>query len=85
MSEWFAALDRFGVAVCVLIAAGLATWRIGRWMGPRVDKVVDSHVGFVSKVGDQVERQTDCLLALSRVQELQGGKLDEIHQKLIRG
>ena len=55
MSEWFAALDRFGVAVCVLIAAGLATWRIGRWMGPRVDKVVDSHVGFVSKVGDQVE------------------------------
>ena len=85
MAEYFAALDRFGVAVCVLIAIGVTAWRVGKWMGPRVDKVVDSHVGFVSKVGDQVERQTDCLLALSRVQELHGDKLNEIHQRLIGG
>lgn len=85
MTEWLGAIDRFGVAVCVLIATGLTIWRLGKWMGPRVDKVVDAHVGFVAKVGDQVERQTDCLLALSRVQEMHGDKLNQIHQKLIGG
>jgi hypothetical protein len=73
------------VAVCVLVAMGMTVWRVGRWCGPRVDKVVESHVNFVSKVGNQVERQTDCLMVLARVQEVHGDKLNEIHQKLIRG
>ena len=85
MGNYFEALDRFGVAVSLLIAIGVTSWRVGKWMGPRVDKVVESHVEFVSKVGDQVERQTECLIVLSKNQELHGTKLDEIHKKLTRG
>ncbi|CAB4177858.1 hypothetical protein UFOVP1004_31 [uncultured Caudovirales phage] len=83
MAEYFEALDRFGVAVCALIAMGVTAWRVGKWMGPRVDKVVESHVCFVAKVGNQVERQTDCLMVLAKVQEVHGDKLSEIHRKLI--
>jgi hypothetical protein len=85
MTEYFSAIDRFGVAVSILIAMGVTFWRVGKWMGPRVDKVVESHVNFVVKVGDQVERQTDCLAVLTKVQEVHGDKLNEIHEKLIRG
>ncbi len=85
MAEYLDAVDRFGVAVTLLIAIGVTAWRVVKWLAPRVDKVVDSHVSFVSKVGDQVERQTDCMIVMSRGVEANGNKLDEIHKKLIRG
>ena len=85
MSEALQVLDRYGVSVGVLMAVLFFLWRVSQWLGPRIDRLADSHVVFVSRVGDQVEKQTTCLLTLAQNQLEHGEKLEEIHKKIIKG
>ncbi len=84
MEYVFQVFDRYGVAVGVLVATAIAFWRACKWTAPRVDKVIDAHVAFVDRVGEQVEKQTSCMLSLAQTQERHSETLDAIHEKLSR-
>ena len=84
MEAFFQVFDRYGVAVGVLVSSAVAFWRACKWTAPRVDKVIDAHVAFVDRVGDQVEKQTSCMLSLAQTQEKHSETLQSIHDRLTR-
>lgn len=84
MEYVFQVLDRYGVSVGVLIATGIAIYKASNWTAPRIDKVINAHVAFVDRVGEQVEKQTSCMLSLAQTQERHSETLDAIHEKLSR-
>ncbi len=53
--EFLHLTDRYGVALVVLIMLGLALWRIIKWCGPRIDRIVDAHVEMVRGVTNSVD------------------------------
>ena len=82
MQEALALFDRYGVAVSMLIVAGLSVRKLALWAGPRFDRLIDAHVGFVNTTGEQVVKQTACLETLAGNQQAHGEMLTQIHRKV---
>lgn len=55
----FAAWFNYGVPTAVLIALGFAVRHLAKWAGPKIDRLVETHVAFVDRVGAAVENQTN--------------------------
>lgn len=82
MADALALFDRYGVALCLLVALGLSIRKLALWAGPRFDRLIDAHVGFVNTTGEQVVKQTACLETLAGNQQAHGEMLTQIHKKV---
>lgn len=87
MTELLSLVDKLGVPVAALIALGLGIRASLIWLAPRVDKVVDAHVGFVKTVETQVDRQTTIMEAqivttqsIAESQEQHGRLIEDLHR-----
>ena len=82
MQEYLTLFDRYGVSLCMLVAAGYFFRRMILWLSPRIDLLINAHVGFVTTTGEQVIKQTTCLETLADNQQTQGQMIQQIHQKV---
>lgn len=59
--DWITLLQTFGLAVVILIAIGLAIWRLSKWTGKEVviplrDQVISRFLAFLSKIENTVSK-----------------------------
>lgn len=45
-------LNNFGLPILALIAVFVGVWRVLVWLAPRADRLINSHVTFVTEVGN---------------------------------
>lgn len=58
-NDWESIANRWGLPILLLLAVGWAVWKVARWLAPRIDRLVDSHVGFVNAIEGRVENLED--------------------------
>ena len=61
MNEGLEILDRFGVPVAMLVAILWGMFKAAKWVGPRIDRVLDRHECFLVDLERELEVQTDAL------------------------
>lgn len=49
-------LNRWGLPLVLLGAVGFAVWKLMRWMEPRANRLVDSHVDLVETLKKRLEQ-----------------------------
>lgn len=55
LSQWEAVLNRVGWPVLIIFAFGFLAVRVGKWLAPRIDKLVDAHLGFVESLKGELK------------------------------
>lgn len=64
---WLKVISTIGFPSVVLIALGLALWRIGDWMANKViNPLVDSHTSLVKQLQSSDERNSETLETLAK-------------------
>jgi len=55
LNEWEALLNRVGWPVLIIFVIGFMAVRVGKWLAPRIDKLVDTHLGFVESLKGELK------------------------------
>jgi hypothetical protein len=58
-TDWEGVLNRWGLPILLLLVVGWAVWKLARWIAPRIDRIVDSHVKFVDSLDQRVGKLED--------------------------
>ncbi len=56
-----------GVPAAILALLFFFLWRIGRWLGPRADRIIQNHVDFLTHSEDNQTKQTATLAQQSEL------------------
>lgn len=68
LSEWEALLNRVGWPILILFAVGLVAWKVGKFLAPQIERIVNAQVAFI----DGLKIKLDSI----------DGKLDRLHEKV---
>lgn len=84
MESWFSpqAVQQVGIPFAILVAIGVAVWRVWPWVSGNIDKLVDAHAGFIGKLDGILDNQTALLDKISDKQEEHDKHLRAIRRQL---
>lgn len=54
--DWGAFAEKWGYPSLLLIGVGYGIYRGLRWLAPRIDKLVDSHIALVDSLKDKLAK-----------------------------
>jgi hypothetical protein len=63
--DWADLIAKVGFPAAFAFGMGYGLYRVGQWLAPRGDKVVDAHLTFLANLQARDEVQTECLRVLS--------------------
>ena len=55
---------KLGVPVAIMFAMGTFFWTVAKWLKPRADQLIDSHLSFVATVQRTSEENSETIKAL---------------------
>ena len=79
---WETAINRVGLPLVLLALAAYLAWRIGRWLQPRLDRLLDSHLEFINKLDERMDVMGERISHLAEVQGESNRKLSELVEEL---
>lgn len=82
VADW---VDRLGFPAALLIAFGLAGWRVANWASPIVSRIAENQIEFTKAIAAQAERSADLIEKLIQRIDGQERLINEIHTKVCRG
>lgn len=81
--NWFTVFERFGLPTGLLILFIVVSFRIGRFIRPQIERLVDSHLKTLRCVRRSVRMQNRLMEQNSEELKIQGRRLQVIHQVLV--
>ena len=64
-------LGDYGLIGLILLGLCYTVNHVAKWVAPRIDKVIDSHIQFVSKTSESLSRMDDRLSNIEQTLETQ--------------
>jgi len=84
---WINFIQNAGFAAVVLLAVGVALWRVGKWAGVKADEwitpLVRSHLTFIANLERKQEVQTDVLKSIQEQQTAHASILKTIQDQQV--
>ena len=78
MQDLAALIQNLGLAVVLLLAIGIAFWRVIVWIKPWVERLITSHIAFVNSTDAAVTKLTDSVEELKHLHAGTAGQLQSI-------
>ena len=84
MESWFSpqAVQQVGIPMAILVAIGVAAFRVWPWASAKIDQLVNAHTGFIGKLDGILDNQTSLLDRISDKQEEHDRHLRAIRRRL---
>lgn len=79
---WESAINRVGLPLVLLMGAAYVTWRIGRWIQPRLDRLLEAHLAFITKLDERMDSMGKRIEDLADVQSKSNGLLADLVNEL---
>jgi hypothetical protein len=71
LPEWEGLLNRVGWPILLLFAVGLAAWKVGRFLAPQVERIVNAQVAFIEGLKSKLDAMDGKLSSID-------GKVDDL-------
>lgn len=81
--NWFNVFERFGLPTGLLLLFIVVSFRVGRFIKPQIERLVDSHLKTLRVVRRSLRVQTRLSEENSVELKTQGKRLQVIHQLLV--
>lgn len=84
LPAWEAILNRWGLPIVILIVVAYAVYRATRWLGPRADRLIESHLHLVDTLETKlVATEANTSQAVKRLEQIEA-TVEEIDSKIDR-
>lgn len=84
LSTWSQILSDRGLAVFILLALGIATWRVLVFFAPLVTRLFEKFISLLENLSHQITEQTSAMRSAVETLQKQGHQIEEIHRSVVR-